>query len=885
MTRAWILGQWRSRWPEQLAVSAALALAIAMLAVLGAFFASSTTTMTARAVSTISPDWQVLVNDGSDPQLVTDTLAGVDHFTASSTVGYASLRALTATLSNTSQTTGQAVAVGLTPDYAAKFPRQFRILQGTTGGVMLAQQTAANLHAKPGDAITLQLMDGTAHHVTVGAVVEMPLADSFFQLVGGQATTAPRAPPDNVVLLPMEQWQQLFADQLASMPGTARLQVHVALDHAALPGDPVAAYDITRQSANNAEAQLAGDGVVGNNLAIRLDGARSDALYMKVLFLFLGLPGAVLALLFSSAVISSGQQRHLRDAALLKMRGFGTTAILRLALANSLSVAALGALLGAIAATAISLSFFGQTSLTASLHWLAAAILIGVVAAILLYTVPSWLSVRRLNVAEALRGHTSAIRPRLWRRSWLDVILVGLALLAFWQSASTGYQVVVAPEGVPTASVDYKAFIAPALMWIGTVLLLARLWSWVLRKGAVPIAALVTPLAGRLANPVAQFVCHNRLASVRGVALLALAFSFAVSTAIFNTTYQQQAGVDAMLTNGADVTVTGTPVMPASPFLATVRNTPGVVQAEPMMHRFAYVGNDLQDFYGIDPATISRATAMSNAYFGNNDAAATLALLAATPNGVLVSDETVTDFQLSPGDTIKLRLQAGPDRAFRDIPFTFIGVAREFPTAPHDSFLIANASYVAEQTGNADAETVLARTGPNAPAVASALRTGLDGHGFKITDISEAAHIIGSTLTAVDLGGLGRIQLLFAIPLAAGAIGLVHLLSVAERRRSFTILEALGATKAQRAAFRWSEAIIIFVAGSSAGTLIGAGLATMLVKMMTGVFDPPPDYPAAPWTYLVILFTLAALFAALTVVFTGEGRKMDIPSGLKDLPT
>ena len=37
MTGAWIIGLWRSRWPEQLAVSAAVALAIAMLAVLGAF--------------------------------------------------------------------------------------------------------------------------------------------------------------------------------------------------------------------------------------------------------------------------------------------------------------------------------------------------------------------------------------------------------------------------------------------------------------------------------------------------------------------------------------------------------------------------------------------------------------------------------------------------------------------------------------------------------------------------------------------------------------------------------------------------------------------------------------------------------------------------------
>src|SRR5205809_2460781 len=42
-----------------------------------------------------------------------------------------------------------------------------------------------------------------------------------------------------------------------------------------------------------------------------------------------------------------------------------------------------------------------------------------------------------------------------------------------------------------------------------------------------------------------------------GTALVALAFAFAAATAIFNATYNAQLLVDAQLTNGADVTVTG----------------------------------------------------------------------------------------------------------------------------------------------------------------------------------------------------------------------------------------------------------------------------------------------------------------------------------------
>src|SRR5439155_10385392 len=111
------------------------------------------------------------------------------------------------------------------------------------------------------------------------------------------------------------------------------------------------------------------------------------------------------------------------------------------------------------------------------------------------------------------------------------------------------------------------------------------------------------------------------------------------------------------LTNGADVTAATnatTAGLPASA-LARVRRLPGVAAVEPMQHRFAYVGNDLQDLYGIDPRTIGRATPMSNAFFGGGHASQVLATLAARPDAVLLSDETVKDFQLQLGDLIRLQ--------------------------------------------------------------------------------------------------------------------------------------------------------------------------------------------------------------------------------------
>jgi putative ABC transport system permease protein len=289
----------------------------------------------------------------------------------------------------------------------------------------------------------------------------------------------------------------------------------------------------------------------------------------------------------------------------------------------------------------------------------------------------------------------------------------------------------------------------------------------------------------------------------------------------------------------------------------------------PLQHRFAYVGTDLQDLYGIEPTTIARAATMSNAYFGNSDARAALSVLQNTPDGVLVSEETVTDFQPEPGDTINLRLQSATDHQYHVVPFRFIGVTREFPTAPHDSFLVANASYVAKMTGNAAAEVVLIRAAAD-PAtlhqrVANVVK---DLPGLKVRDINEAGKLIGSSLTAVDLAGLTRLELAYAVVLAACATGLMLALGVLDRRQSFAVMVALGAKPRQLLAFLRGEALVIFVAGALFGTLTGAGIAWMLVALLTGIFDPPPDRLSIPWFYLLALFAAVAASVAFAVRIT-----------------
>ena len=487
------------------------------------------------------------------------------------------------------------------------------------------------------------------------------------------------------------------------------------------------------------------------------------------------------------------------------------------------SIGAAGVLLGLGGAAVVGRVAFGTVRFGATnaraLVWLAVSIVVGIGLATLTIVGPAISDARSLTVGAA-RSDIGRPRRPLWSRLYLDLVLLGAGALVYGQAVRSGYQVVLAPEGVPTISVSTFTLLAPALLWTGAALFAWRLGSLLLERGRPLLERLARPIAGGLAGVVSASMSRQRRLLSRATVLMALTASFALAIAVFNTTYATQAKVDAQLTNGADVSATTTTLTGLPP--GTVRRfavLPGVASVAAMEHRFAYVGNDLQDLYGIDPSTIGATTPMSDAFFGNGDASATLATLEAHSDGVLVSEETVHDFQLHAGDTVRLRLQFASDGQYHLVPFVFVGVAREFPTAPRDSFIVANASYVAKATGSDAVGSFLVQTGGSDPAaVAGRLRQQLDTSA-SVTDIVDQRTVVGSNLTAVELAGLTKVELGFALVLAVAASGLALGLGFRERRRTLAIAAALGARRRSRTAIRPTRSCPVAAAGGPAPTL------------------------------------------------------------------
>jgi putative ABC transport system permease protein len=590
----------------------------------------------------------------------------------------------------------------------------------------------------------------------------------------------------------------------------------------------------------------------------------------------------------TASVAAAGADRRRRDAALLRTRGATTRRLVRLALAEAALAGGIGVLVGLGAALLIGRVTFGTASFgagtLAAALWAGGAAVTGLAIAAATIALPAWRDARSVTVAGQRRQVGRRDRGPWWERYGLDFVALAGSAFVYWQASRNGYQLVLAPEGVPQVSVNWYALLAPVLGWIGAGLLAYRLADLVLVRGRTPLARALRPISGELAPTVAATMGRQRRLLAAAVTLVALTAAFAGSTAIFNSTYQQQAEVDARLTNGADVTVTespGTHVGP--PAAAQLAKVPGVKQVEPLQHRFAYVGADLQDLYGVRPQTITAAGRLQDPWFAGGSAKQLMQSLAARPDNVLVSAETVKDFQLHPGDLLRLRLQNGRTKQFTTVPFHYAGVAKEFPTAPKDSFFIANQSYVARATGDDAVGAFLLQTDGTSPAtVAKSVRNQV-GTGAQVTDIVDQRHVVGSNLTAVEMSGLTRVELAFALVLAAAATGLALGLGFKERRRTFAIAAALGAKSRQLGGFVWSESAFVTGGGLLLGVVIASALSVMLVKVLTGVFDPAPAGLAVPWGYLLAVAALAVGTVAAAGALTLRALRRPAIEELRDL--
>jgi putative ABC transport system permease protein len=865
---------------QTLARVGVLALAVALLGAMLLFVGHSLQTMTGTAINSVPLDWQAPVNSYAQARTVASGVArqaGIEQASAAATAPFA--RA-SHSRSGAATDSGSGSILAVPPGYLTRI-HTFRFLQGSlrAGAVVLDQQLAATLQARVGDTIAVTVRPGARPlRYPVSGVALITAPDLVFAPLNPLLGPVPAQPPANALIMPVATLASSVARELpsistgsvgaAAVPGAQRAiqwQVQAQLDPHGLGGSPSQALTRASQTALRVERSLPGQVRFVDNLSDQLNTAATDSLYAETLYIMLALPGALVALGLAYLAALGTVEQDRRDLALLRARGASRRFLLALATAESAAVGCMAGLLGAaLALAAVSATIGGGTGLSPAraATTAAACIALAVVGALAARLRANW-PVWQGTVAES-RRRARRERPALWQRLYLDLIALALSGLVYWLTARTGFSAIVNPDSNPTLSLSVYMFFAPALLWIGATLLLARLrgrgFAWI-------AAAAAHRIASRPAGLLLASASRRGSAINRGLIVVGLLLAFGVNLAIFTATYDQQAGVDAQLTLGADVTATAAPGVTTGRHLeARIAGVAGVRGVTSLDHSYAYIGPDLQDTFGIDATTIARATTLRDSYFLGAGASETLRRLRRRPDGILVSKETISDYQLRIGDLLNLRVLDRQTGRFHPVRFHVAGIVQEFPSAPRDSFMVANLPYLEAADRAGGPNVVFAKASdPKSVARRVAHATALDGTIVK--NIDQQTQQTVSSITTVDLRGISRIEEAFTLILAGAAMALFVSLGVIERRHEFATMAAIGASLRSIAPFVWSEALLVLAGGLLLAAGLGLLLAVMLVAMLQHVFDPPPDQLAIPWTYLaeLVAATVAVTAGALVV--------------------
>jgi putative ABC transport system permease protein len=208
---------------------------------------------------------------------------------------------------------------------------------------------------------------------------------------------------------------------------------------------------------------------------------------------------------------------------------------------------------------------------------------------------------------------------------------------------------------------------------------------------------------------------------------------------------------------------------------------------------------------------------------------------------------------------------------FHVVPFHVAGIVQEFPSAPKDSFMVANLSYLESVTHAGGPNVVFAKASGYPPDVARRVAAATSSLGTKVDNINSQSSRTSSSITTVDLTGISHIEQAFAIILAAAAMALFVALGISERRQEFATMAAIGAPLSRISAFLWTEAAIVLAVGLALAVGLGWLLSEMLVAILQHVFDPPPDTLAVPWAFLAGLAGAAIVATLVATALASRG--------------
>lgn len=735
------------------------------------------------------------------------------------------------------------------------------------GSVLLSPEAATALGVGSGQPLALAIPGRTTPLMLhVGGVADLSQADPLFASRSPDAQ-GEFAPVPNVIIVPLSAFENdilpaLRADAASATPqlkGPAFLELDIHVDKAKLNSDPTVAAVFTQGLKRSIERVAPGQVAVIDNLSDTLNAARGDAILAKILFLFLGLPGVVLAAYLSRYSGSLLAQAQRRERATLRARGAQPRHLVSALTYTTALIAVLGAVFGLCMGAVAVLVMLGPAALrTASAESLVISALIAVGAGVATTALALYLPGRR-----ALSRETNEERRELevadtpfWLRLRLDVVLLATAALVWIITELAGGFKPTSAEG-QSVSLSFYTLLAPLLGWLGATLLGVRV---LLLLGGRLSHRRPSGFRGAASGILRRSVERRPLALASGVIAVGLAVAFGSSLALLVATYEAEKQADARFVVGGDVRVTPSIAAPVTAAFGTHLQVAGVTAVTPVAQTSSVVvGTDKRAMVAIEPASFARVATLTDAFFSGISSQAAIGALRDDRAAVLISTEMARTFNVQAGDQVRAQLQ-GPTGTPVAVTFHAAGLFKDFPGFPQGIDLVGNLPFYQAITNSNRADFFLIRTADGSPSgvsqVAQALRSSGGSNPILVETTATAFNRDASSLTAVNMRGLGSLETLFAVLMSGIGIAIFVYGLLLQRRKEYVTMRALGMRFGQLRALVMGEASAVAICSLVIGGIVGTAMALMFVRVLTPLFTIPPDRLTFPVEELALLATL-----------------------------
>lgn len=748
--------------------------------------------------------------------------------------------------------------------YQANYP-SIKILSGRIrpDGVLISAETARYLDVRAGDSVTLDLPGGAKSlSLEIGGITDLSGADPLFESREASSLETFRYVPYTVVVAPdvyrnqvAPAFEEAAAARGSGINSLPLEELDILLDRSSLNSDPATAVAQTRKIADAVLSVASHQDYVIDNITNTLEVAKGDAEIAKRMFVFLGLPGAILAAILTAYAGTLLAEAQRRESALLRVRGASRRHLLYLLALRTIAIAGIGSLLGAaLGFVSVVALLGGSVVFEASTSALIQSGLIGVIGGMLVTAYALYVPGRRL-ITQEIKQELAVISRRAipkWRRLHLDLValvaavvaqLVALRLGAFEIPAGSVY------EG-RSLSLPLQLLIAPIVAWLAGTLLISRVMYEITERTATSRS---TPGFKRLLPGVLWRSITRRLAAMTGgVVTVGLVVSLGTTLACFATVYDKAKMADARFIAGSDIRLTPNPTSGAAHPTGLVSDfrvdgvsgaTAVVFSPENAVLTSAF-NEDVATLGAIDPSAFTKVGALQDSLFVDGSAKQMMSMLTEQPAGVLVNIALAEGLKLNVGDDAKVLLARGTDQQTRK-DTKVLGLFTQFPGAPKGTDIVANLNYYERETGLSEADyylvSTVTRSSSGLDHALTSLST-LPGFGQRF-DVQTSAATLDkdqSSLTALNVTGLLQLDSFYTFLMAATATAMFVFGLLMQRRREYVTLRAQGLQSREIRRIVLAESGISATLGAVIGLLVGIGMASQFVLVLRPIFTLPP---------------------------------------------